>query len=57
MKSIDELSPRLQRYRMRMMRYTYRIEHVPGKNFYTPDTWSGSRIHLNEDGYYFYVLK
>ncbi|KAJ8890715.1 hypothetical protein PR048_010224 [Dryococelus australis] len=39
-KSIDELPPRLQRYRMRLMRYTYQVKHVSGKHFYTPDTLS-----------------
>ena len=31
-KPIDELPLRIQRFRMRMMKYIYSIFHVPGKN-------------------------
>ena len=30
-KSLDDLPARIQRFRMRMMRFTYTISHVPGK--------------------------
>lgn len=39
-KPISELSARLQRFKMRLMRFSFKIEHVPGKNFYTADTLS-----------------
>ena len=31
-KQVDSLSPRLQRYRMRMQRYTYEVRHIAGKD-------------------------
>ena len=34
-KNLDELSPRIQRFRMRLMRYIYTIAHVPGKSLVT----------------------
>ena len=37
-KSLDDLPARIQRFRMRMMRFTYTISHVPGKNLCTTDT-------------------
>lgn len=40
MKPISELSARLQRFRMRLMRFTYNIKHVPGRELYTADTLS-----------------
>lgn len=39
-KHLDDLPPWLQRFRMRLMRYSYEISHVPGKQFVTPDTLS-----------------
>ena len=39
-KLLDELTPRIQRFRMRMMRFSYNIIHVPGKNLATADTLS-----------------
>ena len=36
-KALDELPPRIQRMRMRLMRYTYEVVHVPGKELYTAD--------------------
>lgn len=36
-KHIDELSPRLTRFRLRLMRYTYEVVYVPGKQFLVPD--------------------
>ena len=34
-KNLDELTPRIQRFRMRLMKYTYTIAHVPGKELIT----------------------
>ena len=39
-KNLDELSPRIQRFRMRLMRYMYTIAHVPGKTLITADALS-----------------
>ena len=39
-KDIHELPVRIQRMRMRLMRYSYSIAHVPGKLLYTADTLS-----------------
>lgn len=51
-KSLDELPPRIQRMKMRLMRYSYKIYHVPGKELYTADTLSRAPITTcpdNED--------
>ena len=38
---LDQLPPRIQRFRMRLMRFNIQsILHVPGKEMYTPDTLS-----------------
>ena len=39
-KTLDELPPRIQRLRMRLMRFRYGISHVPGKDLITADTLS-----------------
>ena len=39
-KPIDELPLRIQRFRMRMMKYTYTIFNVPGKNLVMADVLS-----------------
>ena len=39
-KNLDELPARVHRFRMRMMRFSYSISHVPGKNLCTADTLS-----------------
>ena len=39
-KSLDELPPRIQRMKMRLMRFSYNIVHIPGKELYTADTLS-----------------
>ena len=43
-KNLDELSPRIQRSRMRLMRYAYTISHVPGKNLVAADALSRSPL-------------
>ena len=37
---LDSLSPRILRFRLRLSRFSYSIQHVPGKHLYTPDTLS-----------------
>ena len=39
-KSLDELPARIQRMRMRLMRFSYIVVHIPGKELYTADTLS-----------------
>ena len=39
-KSLDQLPPRVLRFRLRLMRFQYTIHHVPGKTLYTADTLS-----------------
>ena len=39
-KSLDMLPPRVLRFRLRLMRFQYVIQHVPGKTLYTADTLS-----------------
>lgn len=37
---LDELSPRLQRFRMRLLEFDYTIAHIPGKEMHTADVLS-----------------
>ena len=39
-KNLEELPIRIQRFRMRLLRYSFTISHVPGKNLVTADTLS-----------------
>ena len=39
-KNLDEMPIRVQRFRLRLMRYSYSISHVPGKELSTADTLS-----------------
>ncbi|XP_054279150.1 uncharacterized protein LOC128997535 [Macrosteles quadrilineatus] len=48
--NLDELSPRLQRFRMRMMRYDYRMTWTPRKDLAIADLLSRCPIPANEDG-------
>lgn len=43
-KPIDQLTIRLQRFRMRLMRFSFKMEYVPGKEFYCPDALSRSPL-------------
>ena len=43
-KSLNDMSPRIQRFRMRIMRFTYTISHVQGKDLVCADTLSRSPI-------------
>lgn len=60
-KDIDSLPPRIQRFRMRLMRFHYRIVHVPGKELSTADALSRAPLmepstedmKLQEDVYLF----
>ena len=39
-KTVDEIPPRVQRMRMRMMSFSYDVQHVAGKDLHTADTLS-----------------
>ncbi|KAL0190869.1 hypothetical protein M9458_013567 [Cirrhinus mrigala] len=39
-RGLDDLPPRVLRFRLRLLRYDYNIVHVPGKNLITADTLS-----------------
>ena len=43
-KLLDTLPLRVQRFRMRLMRFTYTISHVPGKELTVPDTLSRAPV-------------
>ena len=38
--NFDQLPPRIQRFQMRLMRFTFKVVHVPGKDLTTADTLS-----------------
>lgn len=45
-KALADLPPRIVRFRLRLMRFRYKISHIPGKEMYTADTFS--RAPLSE---------
>ncbi len=45
--ALTELPPRIQRFQLRLMRYSYTISHTPGKALFTADTLSRSPISQN----------
>ena len=45
-KDLSELPARIQRFRIRLMRYLYTIDYVPGKNLHAADALS--RIQINK---------
>ena len=49
-KNLDELSPHVERFRMRLIRYMYTIAQVPGKSLVTGDALSRAphERHLTE---------
>ena len=64
-KSLDELPAHIQRIRMRLMRFSYAVVHVPGKELYTADTlsrapgemhFSDSKFHAEIDAFVNLVL-
>ena len=48
-KPIDQLTTRLQRFRMRLMKFDFDIEYVPGKEFYCPDALSRSPLKEGQE--------
>ena len=43
-RALDDLPPRILRFRLRLLRFTYEIEHVPGKKLITADALSRAPI-------------
>ena len=43
-KHLDNLPPRILRFRLRLMRFHYTVTHVPGKLLYTADTLSRAPV-------------
>ena len=48
-KNLDELPIRVQRFRMRMMRFHFSIHHVPGKNLIIADMLSRAPLDEHKD--------
>ena len=48
-KHLDCLPPRILRFRLRLARFDYDIEHVPGKHLYTAVTLSRSPLPTTGD--------
>ena len=49
LKHLDSLPPRILQFRLRLARFDYDIEHVPGKHLYTADTLSRSPLSNTGD--------
>lgn len=47
-KEINKLSNRLQRFRMRLLKFNYKIFHVPGKSFAIPDALSRAPLQCGQ---------
>ena len=47
-KDLDNLPPRVLRFRLRLARFDYTISHVPGKALYTADTLSRAPLESSE---------
>jgi hypothetical protein len=45
-KRLDDLPPRIVRFRLRLSKFNYSIEHVPGKLMYTADTLSRAPVAI-----------
>ena len=48
-KQLDNLPPRVLRFRLRLARYDYTVQHVPGKELFTADTLSRAPVSLTEE--------
>lgn len=49
-KRLDEMTPRLQRIKLKLLRYDFTIKHVAGKDFHLPDLLSRSPLPEEEAG-------
>ena len=50
-KDLSDIPPRVQRFRMRLMRFQYTISHTSGKNLYSADTLSRAPLSHTEESY------
>ena len=50
-KDLSDIPPRVQRFRMRLMRFHYTISHTSGKNLYSADTLSRAPLCHTEESY------
>ena len=48
-KQLDSMPPRILRFRLRLARYDYRVEHVPGKNLHAADALSRAQVAGGEE--------
>ena len=48
-KSFSECPPRIQRMRLRLQKYDFRLSHTPGKYMYAADTLSRSSVKGEHD--------
>ena len=48
-KRLDELTPRIQRFRMRLMRYTYTVQYTKGKDLHTADALSRAPLEIEKN--------
>ncbi|GBM68494.1 Uncharacterized protein K02A2.6 [Araneus ventricosus] len=48
-KALDGLSPRLQRMKLKMIRYSYEVQYIPGKDLVIADALSRSPIEGGKD--------
>ncbi|BES97121.1 Hypothetical Protein NTJ_09935 [Nesidiocoris tenuis] len=48
-KAIHELTPRLQRFRLRLTNFDYQIQHVSGKTFYVADALSRMKVTPHDE--------
>lgn len=48
-KNIDELTPRLQRFRIRLMKYNYEVQYLPGKQLVVADCLSRNPLEVARD--------
>ena len=48
-KHLDNLPPRILRFRLRLARFCYTIHHIPGKLLYTADTLSRAPVGLPQE--------
>lgn len=48
-KFLEEMTPRLQRFKIRMMRYSYEVVYIPGKELVIPDTLSRCPLEDSKD--------
>ena len=56
-KPLDEMSPRIQRLAMRLLRFQFTLLYIPGKNLQVPDTLSRDLLNSTLNTDYLKTLK